>query len=284
MTVARTVLIVGLLVAVAGIARLAYFTYGLDTWEVRHVSAPPGVDVPFEEAVLVPSATLDAQAGLIIFGLFFATMGAASWVAWRWFRQAASRWEAVSDALRAAGFVPADDPGVAGRLRSRAPAGTPAPRLLRRQGLGVIEWVACPPARMTGSPTAVAIQSDRLALPRFLLLPGVHNGDGRGYATDAHLHELLSPDTPEMRYPPIPLAGTGHTLSADRAGWVEPLFDAGFRAWLATTNGLALRGDGDLLVVWLGPRGPGWAPVLESDPHKGLALASHAYEALRHRD
>lgn len=222
--------------------------------------------------------------GLILAGIFFVAIGTASWMAWRWFRRTAARWEAASDALRAEGFVSADDPGVAGRLRSRAPAGTPASRLLKRQGPGVIEWVECPPAGTTGPPTAVAIQSDRLALPRFLLLPAVRNGEGRGYATDAHLHELLSPDDPEIRYPPIRLPGTDHTLSADHVGWVEPLFNAEFRAWLATTNGLALRGDGDLLVVWLGLRGPGWAPVLEQDPIKGLACARHGYEALRRRD
>ncbi|MGE0460186.1 MAG: hypothetical protein AB7Q16_02340 [Vicinamibacterales bacterium] len=62
MTVARTALIVGLLVAGAGAARLAYFAYWFDTWEVRHVPAPAGVDVPFEEAVPVPSDELAAQA------------------------------------------------------------------------------------------------------------------------------------------------------------------------------------------------------------------------------
>jgi hypothetical protein len=62
MAVARTVLIVGLMVAGAGAARLTYFTYWFDTWEVRHVPAPAGLEVSFEEAVLVPSDELEAQA------------------------------------------------------------------------------------------------------------------------------------------------------------------------------------------------------------------------------
>lgn len=89
MTVARTLLIVGLLVAAAGIARLAHFTYGFDTWEVRHVPAPPGADAPFQEAVLVPSATREAQARegaavawcAVIVGTVLSVVGAVG--AWR---------------------------------------------------------------------------------------------------------------------------------------------------------------------------------------------------------
>lgn len=223
--------------------------------------------------------------GLVVLALFFSALGAATWVAWRWFRRVQGRWEAAWDALRTAGFVPAEDAVLAGRLRSsRSPVGTPVPGLLKRPGPGFTERVLRPPTGTTAPPAAVAIQSDRLPLPRFLLLPAARNGEGRGYGSDAHLHEILSPDTPELQYPPMRLSATDHTLSADDIGRVEPLFDTAFRAWLRTTEGLALRGDGDLLVVWLGLRGPGWAPVRESDPIAGLALARRAYEALRRRD
>lgn len=220
--------------------------------------------------------------GLVLLALFFLALGASTWAAWRRFRRVQGRWDAAWEALRAAGFVPAEDAGLASRLRSRSTHG--GRRLLKRAGPGFTEWVLCPPDGTTGPPTAVAIQSKHLALPRFLLLPAVPGGEGRGYGTDAHLHEMLSPDTPELRYPPVQVADTSHTLSGDRAGEVESSFDAVFRTWLRTTEGAALRGDGDLLVVWLGLRGPGWAPVLETDPIQGLALARQAVDRLRRRD
>jgi hypothetical protein len=61
-TAARATLIVGLLLGGLGLGRLAYFTFWFDTWVMQHVPAPPGVDVAFEEAVLVPSDELEAQA------------------------------------------------------------------------------------------------------------------------------------------------------------------------------------------------------------------------------
>lgn len=62
MTAVRTILLVGLLAASVGVGRLAYFAFWFDPWQPVHVPAPDGLDVPFEEAVLVPSDTLEAQA------------------------------------------------------------------------------------------------------------------------------------------------------------------------------------------------------------------------------
>jgi hypothetical protein len=61
-TAIRTLLVVGLVVAGIGLARLVYFTFYFDTWMIQHVPAPDGLEVPFEESVLVPSDELAAQA------------------------------------------------------------------------------------------------------------------------------------------------------------------------------------------------------------------------------
>jgi hypothetical protein len=92
----------------------------------------------------------------------------------------------------------------------------------------------------------------------------------------------VAPDDPPVRYPPIALAGTRHTLSGPNVAWVEPRFDQRCRAWLAQTEGLALSGDGDVLAVWLAwPTDVGWAPVLERNPAQGLAFAQAGFEFLR---
>lgn len=61
-TAVRTILLLGLLVAGVGVGRLAYFAFWFDTWQLVHVPAPDGLDVAFEEAVLVPRDAREAQA------------------------------------------------------------------------------------------------------------------------------------------------------------------------------------------------------------------------------
>jgi hypothetical protein len=83
---------------------------------------------------------------------------------------------------------------------------------------------------------------------------------------DRHLHDLMAYDRSTRDFAPLALAGSRHMLSAPRAGWVEPTFGQPFRAWLAETEGLALSGEGTLLVVWPGwQMSLGWAPALVSD-------------------
>jgi hypothetical protein len=205
----------------------------------------------------------------------------------RVFREARQEQLALDRATHSLGFAAVDDAAFATKLATHFREPTKdrpwVCGLLKQPGPGYTKWMfhLSPPAH--GAPHAVAIQSPHLNLPRFSLVPALSQGQASAaVASDRYLHELMCWDDPPVRHPMIPLDGTHHTLSAPSVAWVEPLFSPEFRAWLSQTEGLALSGEGDLLVIRLGwTIDVSWAPVLERNPEKGLRFAETCYRSLR---
>jgi hypothetical protein len=230
--------------------------------------------------------------GLIGFIAFFILLGLLGWIAYR--RMSAHiRTEQAKQqqSITTVGFTPATDPDFATRLAAHFHSkelDRPYVRsLYKKSGTAGRLWLCHLEWRGDAGWTAgVVLESNRLALPRFLLLPQLPRAsDPRALDANRHLHQMWAYDDSSRDFAPIVLKGTRHSLSGPRAGYTESIFAPEFRAWLNQTDGLAISGEGTLLVVWPDfPHPLAWGPRLESDIETNVRRAETCATYLQRRE
>jgi hypothetical protein len=185
------------------------------------------------------------------------------------------------------GFSAADDPAAAQRIAAhfttRELDRPRATSLRRRTVAGSTIWLCHINGPGENSMrNAVVVESHRLALPRFLLLPRLEDPpDPRLLNMNRQLHTLWLFDDSIWDFPPVRVTGTEHTLSGPKSGWTEAAFSPAFREWLNRTDGLAISGEGRLLVVW--PEWPHpvpWGPPLEARAEVNVDRAQQCVDHL----
>lgn len=221
---------------------------------------------------------------LVLFVAFFVLLALLGLLVFRRMRRRVQQEQAKVDTL---GFPVVQDPAFATRLAAHFRANESdrpfVGRLMKRAGPGGTIWLCQLRWADEEWPAAVVLESDRLALPRFLLFPEKSGPTVAGVLEpNRHLHHLMAYDDSTRDFAPIRLDGTPHTLSGPKAVATERRFTPAFRAWLRETEGLALSGEGNLLVVWpTWPMSLAWGPALEPDVATCVARAETCRGHLR---
>src|SRR5262245_48587381 len=231
--------------------------------------------------------------GLILFVSFFLLLGLLGYLVYRRMsRHVAAIQDKREQQTEALGFTSVEDPAFAARLAAHFQADEqqrPYIRGLKRKaGDAGTLWLCHIQWRGDDVwPAAVVVESAQLALPRFLLLPEKPQSveSARGFDVNRHLHHLWAVDDSTRDFPPMRLEGTRHMLSGPKAGWTETIFTPVFRSWLHETDGLAMSGEGSLLVIWPDyPSAIGWGPPLEDDVAINVRRAEACAAHLRRQD
>lgn len=197
-----------------------------------------------------------------------------------------------NERLRARGFEPVEDPDLGLRLtlhlrgqdRHRAQLST----LLERRDSGYtiavcdVEWPGEDTKSWAGT---VLVRSDRLDLPRFVLLPRISEQRPNAEFRNGLIEEKAKAWGARLvRLDTHPEVASRYAIGSDDPERLAARFDDELMRWLAETESFSASGEGDLLMIW--PdwlHRPSWAPESRIDFELRLEYATLLFEHLRSR-